>query len=123
VRTASSNEEINFNKEESDQEWEVIINNIKCSQTTLIRFKHSPSLFFRTHSNHRKNPIAIRVNSGLKQTMFICSLQHNIKQILIHTDWEDNNNGWTSTNEVDIADEGTTSRGSYISVWIYSSSS
>jgi len=116
----SSNEEINVIKEENDQDFEVIINNIKCSQT-LIRFKHSPSLFLLIQTIE-KNPTAIRVNSWLKRTMFIRSLQHYIKQILIHTDWEDNN-GWTSTDEVDIVDEGTTSHGSYISARTYSSSS
>jgi hypothetical protein len=85
VRTVSSNEDIIVNKEETDQELEAIISNIKCSQT-LIRFKHSPSLFLRPHSNHRKNPTTIRINSKLKRTMFIRSLQHYIKQILIHSD-------------------------------------
>jgi hypothetical protein len=81
----SSNEDIIVNKEESDQELEAVINNIKCFQT-LIRFKHSHSLYLWPHSNHRKNPTTIRINSKLKRTMFIRSLQHYIKQILIHTD-------------------------------------
>jgi hypothetical protein len=42
-------EEIIVIKEENDQELEVIINNIKCSQT-LIRFKYSPSLFLLTQT-------------------------------------------------------------------------
>jgi hypothetical protein len=49
VRTASANEEIIVIKEENDQDFEVIINNNKCSQT-LIRFKHSPSLFLLTQA-------------------------------------------------------------------------